>query len=365
MAITLSQQALSFYSSPVIATPARTSVAAISLLLPLNFLGLALIRERGFTTPAIASRLFFIFLQSVFVAVMCRADHAASGSWLTASLINPKWCVWTRIPQLALLAFAVTFGFLLARVLLYSKAADNGSLWALLAVAIALDSGSLGRNGTAYLGTAALMLTAAVVETSYFMAYHDELTRLPGRRAFNELLLGLEDRYAIAIVDVDHFKNFNDTYGHETGDDVLRMVAAKLDAVNGGGKAFRCGGEEFAIVFAGMSCKDAWEHVEEVRKIIENSSFRVRGQLDRRHTPRPGERRQPNGKKMRQNAIHVGHEVSVTVSIGVAEPSTMNRKVDQVIQAADKALYRAKEGGRNRVELDRERARMSRARGTA
>jgi GGDEF domain-containing protein len=182
------------------------------------------------------------------------------------------------------------------------------------------------------------------------MAYHDELTKLPGRRAFNELLLGLEDRYAIAIVDVDHFKKFNDTYGHETGDQVLRMVAAKLQEVTGGGKAFRCGGEEFAIVFPGVSARDAWEHVDLLRQSIGASSFRVRGQLDRRKVPRPGERRE--GARIRKISVQAGDEVSVTVSIGVAEPSTRNRKVDQVIAAADKALYRAKAGGRNRVELD-------------
>jgi diguanylate cyclase (GGDEF)-like protein len=196
------------------------------------------------------------------------------------------------------------------------------------------------------------VLVAAVVETSYFMAYHDELTTLPGRRAFNELLLSLEDRYAIAIVDVDHFKKFNDTYGHETGDHVLRMVASRLAEVTGGGKAFRCGGEEFAIVFSRVSAKDALEHLELARLSIEASSFKVRGALDRRKTPRDGERRQGTGKQRRKSAGRAGDEVSVTVSIGVAEPSTKNRKVDQVIEAADKALYRAKEGGRNRVELD-------------
>ena len=185
------------------------------------------------------------------------------------------------------------------------------------------------------------------------MAYHDELTGLPGRRAFNELLLALEQQYAIAIVDVDHFKKFNDTYGHETGDEVLRMVASRLSAVTGGGKAFRCGGEEFAVVFPLKSAKDAFEHLECLRQTIESSAFKIRGRLDRRKVPRsPVDRRQSGKKKSRRTTPRRGDEVSVTVSIGVAEPSTKNHKVDQVISAADKALYRAKEGGRNRVEVD-------------
>ena len=350
LVMVLAERAVSFFGHPAAAPPARMAFAAVSFLLPLNFVVFALLRERGFTTSAVACRLFLIFLQSVFVALECRPDHASGSSLLMSSLGTTKWFEWTSLPQPALLAFGLGFGVLLARFAVYGKATESGSLWSLLALGIALNSGFTGRTATAYLGTAGLILAAAVVETSYFMAYHDELTKLPGRRAFNELLLGLEDRYAIAIVDVDHFKKFNDTYGHETGDQVLRMVAAKLQEVTGGGKAFRCGGEEFAIVFPGVSARDAWEHVDLLRQSIGTSSFRVRGQLDRRKVPRPGERRE--GARVRKISVQAGDEVSVTVSIGVAEPSTRNRKVDQVIAAADEALYRAKAGGRNRVELD-------------
>jgi diguanylate cyclase (GGDEF)-like protein len=230
---------------------------------------------------------------------------------------------------------------------------ESGSLWALVGTGLALQAGGLGVEATVYLGTSALILAVAVVETSYLMAYHDELTGLPGRRAFNELLLGLEHQYAIAIVDVDHFKRFNDTYGHETGDEVLRMVASRLSAVTGGGKAFRCGGEEFAIVFAEKSAAEAIEHLESLRMVIQGSAFKVRGQLDRRKLARGADdRRQAPKKKPKNLTLRPADDVSVTVSIGVAEPSTRNRKVDQVISAADKALYRAKESGRNRVELD-------------
>ena len=110
--------------------------------------------------------------------------------------------------------------------------------------------GGIGRVATAYIATAALLLLVAIIETSYSMAFHDELTGLPARRAFNQALLALEDPYTVAIVDIDHFKQFNDTYGHDTGDQVLRLVAGKLAQVTGGGKPFRCGGEEFAIFFA-------------------------------------------------------------------------------------------------------------------
>ena len=131
------------------------------------------------------------------------------------------------------------------------------------------------------------------------------------------------------------------------------MVASRLAAVTGEGKTFRCGGEEFAIVFPQKSARDALEHLETLRETVASSACKVRGQLDRRKLPRgPDDRRQAAKKKARKVRVIRAGEVTVTVSIGVAEPSTKNHQVDQVIAAADKALYRAKEGGRNRVELD-------------
>ena len=364
IAVLLAEHALSFYSAapPVSPAPARMAFATLTALLPLNFLAFSLMKERGFTAPAIGSRLFVIFIQAVFVALACRPDHASGPSIFSSAWLDRNWFTWTTLPQLSLLTYLVVAVLLLLRFAIYHKPVEIGSFWALLATAFALQSGGLDQRGTAYAGTAALILATAVVETSYLMAYHDELTGLPGRRAFNELLLGLDNQYAIAIADIDHFKSFNDTYGHETGDEVLRMVASHLAAVTGGGKAFRCGGEEFAIVFPQKSAKDAFDRLEALRQDIASSAFRVRGQLDRRKLPRgPGDRRQAAKKKVRKLTAARGGEVTVTISIGVAEPSTKNHKVDQVISAADKALYRAKEGGRNRVELDVPQGRRLRA----
>jgi diguanylate cyclase (GGDEF)-like protein len=224
----------------------------------------------------------------------------------------------------------------------------------------------------AYVATAALILAASLIETSYVLAYHDELTGIRGRRAFNESLLSLDQQYAIAIVDIDHFKKFNDTYGHHVGDQVLCMVAARLSEVAGDGQAFRCGGEEFAIVFRNSSAKEAFDHLEPLRKIIEKSMFHVRG-ADRRAEKvaekksdlqselraSHSDRRKSKSGSRRDGRIRPSSgaqpcppdHLSVTVSIGVAEPSTRYRQPEHVIQAADQALYRAKHKGRNRVEL--------------
>ena len=142
------------------------------------------------------------------------------------------------------------------------------------------------------------------------------------------------------MVDVDHFKQFNDTYGHETGDQVLQMIASRLADVTGGGKAFRYGGEEFAVIFANKSVDEAYTSLETLRKKIEATPFKVRG-VERR------ERRKRANKKREVPRLHAKKRVRVTVSIGAASSDGDGGPADLVLQAADKALYRAKNSGRN------------------
>jgi GGDEF domain-containing protein len=158
------------------------------------------------------------------------------------------------------------------------------------------------------------------------------------------------------MVDIDHFKRCNDTYGHDTGDQVLRLVASRLSRVSGGGQAYRCGGEEFAILFPGKTTSDVVEHLEKLRSGIEASTLRLRGK-DRRQDARGPDRRSsrgrgrsPDRKAVRQLLSSTSTtEISVTASIGVAT-SRQDCSAEEIVQAADKALYRAKAAGRNRIE---------------
>ncbi len=172
-------------------------------------------------------------------------------------------------------------------------------------------------------------------------------------------LLSLDQQYAIAIVDIDHFKKFNDTYGHDIGDQVLCMVAARISKVAGDGQAFRCGGEEFAVIFRGASAKDAFEHLDALRQTMERSTFQLR--RGERRTEAASRRTRAQKAWQEENGgfrscSQPPDRLSVTVSIGLAEPSTRYREPEQVIQAADQALYRAKQKGRNRVEHASHRA---------
>jgi GGDEF domain-containing protein len=148
---------------------------------------------------------------------------------------------------------------------------------------------------------------------------------------------------AVAMVDVDHFKKFNDTHGHDVGDQVLKLVAARLGEIDGGGKAFRYGGEEFAVLFPERRLEQALPHLEAMRASIERYRMAVRG-VDRPKDPEAGSR-------MRAAAAPAAADrsLSVTISIGAAERDGMLTAPGQVVRAADAALYRAKRSGRNRV----------------
>ena len=172
------------------------------------------------------------------------------------------------------------------------------------------------------------MQNAKMYEVLEEQATTDGLTGLVNHRTFQErftTMLGRADRHELAVslllTDIDHFKKINDTYGHPTGDEVLRRVAAilkasarKIDIVA------RYGGEEFALVLEGTDRAGARQLAERIRQEVEQQSF-------------------PSSKGA----------FSATLSIGVASYPDDSREKPEIIARADQALYSAKHGGRNRT----------------
>lgn len=351
----LAQEAIVIFGGGYISpgTPGWAAVQSVAVLVPLDFVLIALMQERGFTTSAAAPVGLMLFVQFVIVAVLCRAAESA-----LPSPAHPHHLSTTvSLPDYALVLFLAAGAFLLIRFFFTHKPVDSALLWSLVAFFFSLRFLGTSRVSTVYSVSAACILAASIIENSYLLAYHDELTTLPSRRAFNDALLRLQVPYSIAVVDIDHFKRFNDTYGHETGDQVLRLVASSLARVTGGGQTYRCGGEEFNILFPGKTIPEVVEHLEQLRATIEASEFHMR-HGDRRQLPRGPDRRNQRartrsrkGDAIRQLAQAVDAPLSVTVSLGVAGSAKQTTDPENVLQAADKALYRAKANGRNRVEV--------------
>jgi len=235
-----------------------------------------------------------------------------------------QWAALMGGVAVAALAYAVRRGAL-----------DAALLWA---VALASRAPLLpAAAGQAALAGAELVLLAALAEEAYRLAYHDGLTGLPSRRALEEALARLAPPFAVAMVDVDRFKRFNDRYGHDAGDQALRMVARELAGGVRGGRAFRYGGEEFAVLFPGRGAREAAEVMDAVRRAIAARPFALRApDRPRRRPARPARR----GARA---------TTRVTVSVGVAGSSRHRSRPEDVLAAAARALYRAKAAGRNRV----------------
>jgi diguanylate cyclase (GGDEF)-like protein len=182
-----------------------------------------------------------------------------------------------------------------------------------------------------------------LVAHSFRLAYIDELTEIPGRRALVEALDDPGSTFTLAMLDVDHFKKFNDTHGHEVGDQVLRMVAARIASVGQGGSAYRYGGEEFTLLFPGKSMEQVQDELERIRQLVESSPLVLRSENRPKEKPRKTE-----AKTSKSRAAKKPPSVGVTISIGVATRRT-SEPWDRVMKRADQALYKAKEAGRNRV----------------
>jgi len=141
------------------------------------------------------------------------------------------------------------------------------------------------------------------------------------------------------MLDIDHFKKFNDNYGHREGDNVLRYVAAHIRDVSKA-KVFRYGGEEFSIIYSAYKMKDVLLRLEHVCKSLASREFYIR---------MSDTKRRKKSEKDRGGELDDHKRVKVTISIGVAQRNDKFRTTDDVIVAADKALYQAKKKGRNQV----------------
>ncbi|MBI1731716.1 MAG: GGDEF domain-containing protein [Gammaproteobacteria bacterium] len=320
---------------------APTVYSFMSLALPLVLLALLFTAERGVRSGHGA--LVIALAPVLWLAASWFAAHASADlqGWLAERLAlypYPGFVLSSRAA--GVLVIAIIAGMVL--LTLHGgedTAALTGSLIFVFAMLALFDRRWM---PAVMFGAAGLNLCVSLLRSSHEMAFRDELTGLLGRRALNDRLKGLGRSYVIAMLDVDHFKKFNDTWGHDVGDDVLKMVAAQIDEVRGGGTAYRYGGEEFCIVFPGRTVAQCVPHLENVRRAVARYQLVLRDSKQR-EVPQ-GVARSRRGRRRKMRGVET---VSVTISIGMAERNDRYQTPEQVIEAADAALYRAKEKGRN------------------
>ncbi|WP_137169259.1 GGDEF domain-containing protein [Marinomonas sp. FW-1] len=281
---------------------------------------LGFIPERGFFNHFAVNRILFIFM----LVGWC---YAIERGWISFSFLDYRFFsssfTWSTVLLWSvLLLSAGTTGVAWWFSGDAFKASGLVSIVSLLVISYFVSSDT---QFDALLSAQFLLWIWFLLMESHRMAYLDDLTKLPGRRSLNEQLVGLSKQYAIAMVDVDHFKKFNDTYGHDMGDKVLKNVASQLKLFAHPGRAFRYGGEEFTVVFRSKHLDEAESSLETIRESIEKAFVTV---FD---------------PKKKQEV-----DINVTVSIGVAF-AVSGESTDAVLKRADDALYQSKKKGRNRL----------------
>jgi diguanylate cyclase (GGDEF)-like protein len=240
----------------------------------------------------------------------------------------------SKASDFILIIALISLFFIFLISLLFEAQSQKAPFWMLMAQMIPLLFLQESNHFILFCLVASLIAIAALAHDAYRMAYIDTLTAIPARRALEERFLRLGSNYVIAMVDIDFFKKFNDTFGHDIGDDVLKLVAKELSHVKNGGKAYRYGGEEFTILFSGKKKEECIMALEEVRERIFRRGFVIRDK-----------NRPEKATKEIQKATTVKKE-RLSVSIGVAL-SAKGKTPQDVIKRADDALYKAKESGRN------------------
>ena len=333
---------------------ARAVYTAAVLLVPLNILVALLLPERGVSYHGDYRWLFIVageLLLATWIASSGRSALSGTawqellGHWLLRS----PHAQLLGSPLLGRLMFCAAFAAAVWRAWPRKGGPVSpiavGQAGALAAFFIACEWAANQAVFGVFAAAAGAILIVAMLQESHRLAFNDELTGLPGRRALQEAMAGLGPHYVLAMADVDHFKSFNDTHGHDIGDQVLKLVAARLAEVEGGGRAFRYGGEEFTVLFTDATLDEAMQHLDALRASVAAYRMAVRGE-DRPKAKELGEKlRTPDTEEMQAPE----KMLSVTISIGGAGPGGTATTPAQVLKAADEALYRAKRGGRNRV----------------
>ncbi|HSN20110.1 MAG TPA: GGDEF domain-containing protein [Usitatibacter sp.] len=327
--------ALALAYAAVRALPGSALYHAATVALPLAFGLAAWGRESALRSARGLQRAAALAIGSAAIVALCNAFPAVIGALLSKTYV-------ARLPegatgQVALAATAIGLASALGAWLHRREAAALALAAGMIAFALSARAAGSPDTSRLYVATAALVLAIAVLQDIFHMAFRDPLTGLLSRRALDEHLAAIGRRYILAMVDVDHFKRVNDVHGHDTGDQVLKMIARALLRVPGA-RAYRYGGEEFTLLFSGSDSEDAMERLEALRQDIASHPFRLRSAA-RKKTGRSGRNRAPAAAGM----------LKVTVSIGVAESEDGDADAGAVVARADKALYRAKHRGRNAV----------------
>lgn len=317
----------------------KLSVTAFWHIAPLctaiGFLLLYALQERGLFSSFGLLR-SFIGLMCLIAAFFALKNFSPEmQKALMTPILHPSLSQLSKASDFIVIISLLSLSFVLLISLLFETKSQKAPFWMLVAQMIPFLFLQDKNSYILFSLISSLIAIAALAHDAYRMAYIDTLTGVPGRRALEEAFLRLGSNYAIAMVDIDFFKKFNDKFGHDVGDDVLKLIATELSHVKNGGKLFRYGGEEFTILFRGKKKEECILALEERREAIFQRGFIVR---DKERPTKAPKQLPPEKKTVKKERL--------SVSIGIAF-AQKGKTPEEIVKIADNALYKAKESGRN------------------
>ncbi|EKO3557556.1 GGDEF domain-containing protein [Vibrio metschnikovii] len=326
-------------------SPLSDGSTLLELSLLATLLPVACLISYAFYNQGLATRSFAKFIGLLLMLLlwgMLSVTHFYDGS-----VIDLHEGLLYSVPQISRLPFIlVLYLFALVGVCAILVLTRNRMIDATIYSALLLTSTTFIFFHVSFISSilfslAGVLLILYLIAAGHALAFNDRLTQLPARHALDLDLQRLGKNFTIAMVDVDHFKAFNDTYGHETGDDVLKLVASRLRLVPGNGRAYRYGGEEFTLLFKGKTAEQAKPHLEWLRHDIEHYDLVIRDT-----DTRPANHQEGSKKRKR----HKASSVTITISIGICD-SHVEPTPKSALTLADQALYNAKKAGRNCIKV--------------
>lgn len=316
--------------SPLSIPFTKLAYTILAVALPLNLLMIHRLPERRLMTR---SNVFFLgavlvqFIGAIFL-INFLTNFDLTLIWQQYMISFP---LISRLPVVIILLFIAVLTIHAMLVFKRNQPHDHALFIGTLFSALTLTFFHYSMISSVAYSVLSVLLLTNLISCSHELAYIDQLTGIPGRRSLDTEIKHLGRTYSIAMLDIDHFKVFNDTYGHNTGDDVLRLVASILAKQSNNAKVYRYGGEEFTIIFKGRTQNDSLRFLEKVRKQIEAYPLKIQDH--------------PKGEHSMDADTA---STNITVSIGVSDNNKMDNPYS-VLKAADQALYRAKSNGRNQV----------------
>lgn len=316
--------------SPLSIPSTKLAYTLLAIALPLNLLMIHWLPERRLLTR---SNIYFLAVLIVqFIAATLLVTYLSpfdlSILWQDYLISFP---LISRLPIAIILVFIASLTLHTMLVFKRNQPHDHVLFISTLFSALTLVFFHFPMISSVAYSVLSLLLLTNLINCSHELAYIDQLTGIPGRRSLDIELKHLGRTYSIVMIDIDHFKVFNDTYGHKTGDDVLRLVASLIAKGIHHAKVYRYGGEEFTIIFKGRTQGECLRNLEQIRKQISDYPLKIMTH---------------QSCESAKGTLTIS--TNITVSIGVSD----NHKIDNphsVLKAADKALYRAKSNGRNQI----------------